>query len=140
MRVRSVLLAILVSASTLTLTTGVAHAQPAHPGNGCNSNDFGLICIDTTGGGTFVGSVSSSLAAKIPIPTAICNKEFKVYGTRADGRTFEERALAGCSYLRVSTVFRLNRNLKSGTALCTAVKEIGPSPFNPGNACVTVQG
>jgi hypothetical protein len=139
MRARSVLLALLASAIAFVGSAGIAHALPTHPANGCNSNDFGLICIDTSGGGTFVGSVSSSLAAKIPVPTAICNKEFKVHGTLADGQVFERRAVAGCGYFRVSTVFQVNRNLKSGTALCTAVKEIGPSPFNPGDACVMVQ-
>lgn len=140
MKVRAVLVVALVSVTAMIFSGGVAHALPTHPANGCNTNDFGLICIDTSGGGTFVGSVSSSLAAKVPVPTSICNKEFKVYGTFADGQVFERRAVAGCGYFRVSTVFAINRDLRSGTALCTAVKEIGPSPFNPGDACVLVQG
>jgi hypothetical protein len=138
-RVRFALSAVLLAAAAALIPTGVAHALPTHPANGCNVNDLGLICIDTTGGGTFVGSVSASLASDVPLPGVTCNKEFKIYGTFADGQVFERRAQPGCGLYRVHSQFVLNRNLHSGTALCAAVRPLDHNVFNPGNACVMVQ-
>jgi hypothetical protein len=124
------------------VVTGTAHALSTHPANSCTTNNFGLLCIDTSGGGTFVGSVSASLVEKLPVPTGNCNKEFKLFGTNANGQVFEHRSVAGCGTFRVHTVFALNRNLASGPALCAGVRD-NSSPanaFNPGVACVTVRG
>lgn len=123
----------------LAASSGFIASTSSDPtGGNCKFNDFGLLCVNPGGAGTFVGQVYVTMTNKNPLPT--CTKEFRLTGVLQNGTPIKQEENAKCGFTSVWVEFQVNRNIRSGSDLCAAVRNAGDSLYNSGMACVPIKG
>ena len=122
--------------AAMTMFVSVAPVQAAE---GCSmTSPYSYVCTNLTGNGTYVQSVASirgETKSKAPYVTPICNTSAFVYyvppsGGAAVSLGYQSRG--GCVINRAWFEIPVNRNLPSGSRVCTKFMKsgvsVGPEP------------
>lgn len=105
-------------------------------GNGCAlvaPNE--ILCVEAHGSGTFVSDAYGITDLSIPW---VCDRDFKIWGTLADGAPFEQTGTAGCGAFRVTKKFVINKHLANNSDLCVVGKHHSTPIWSTVKACVRI--